>query len=30
MSVMHIIMMDKNISNANKTTLMKDIEKVDV
>lgn len=29
MSTMHIIMMDKNISNANKTTLMKDIEKVD-
>lgn len=28
MSTMHIIMMDKNISNANKTTLMKDIEKV--
>ena len=28
-STMHIIMMDKNISNANKTTLMKDIEKVD-
>lgn len=29
MSTMHIIMMDKNISNANRTTLMKDIEKVD-
>ena len=29
MSTMHIIMMDKNISNADKTTLMKDIEKVD-
>lgn len=29
MSTMHIIMMDKNISNANKTTLMKEIEKVD-
>lgn len=29
MSTMHIIMIDKNISNANKTTLMKDIEKVD-
>ena len=29
MSTMHIIMMDKNISNANKTTLMKDIEQVD-
>ena len=29
MSTMHIIMMDKNISNANKTTLMNDIEKVD-
>lgn len=29
MSTMHIIMMDKNISNANKTTLMKDIEKVE-
>lgn len=29
MSTMHIIMMDKNIFNANKTTLMKDIEKVD-
>lgn len=29
MSTMHIIMMDKNISNANKTTLMKAIEKVD-
>ena len=29
MSTMHIIMMDKNISTANKTTLMKDIEKVD-
>lgn len=29
MSTMHIVMMDKNISNANKTTLMKDIEKVD-
>lgn len=29
MSTMHIIMMDKNISNANKTTMMKDIEKVD-
>lgn len=29
MSTMHIIRMDKNISNANKTTLMKDIEKVD-
>ena len=29
MRTMHIIMMDKNISNANRTTLMKDIEKVD-
>ena len=29
MSTMHIIMMDKNMSNANRTTLMKDIEKVD-
>lgn len=29
MSTMHIIMMDKNISNANRTTLMKNIEKVD-
>lgn len=29
MSTMHVIMMDKNISNANRTTLMKDIEKVD-
>ena len=29
MSTMNIIMMDKNISNANRTTLMKDIEKVD-
>ena len=29
MSTMHFIMMDKNISNANRTTLMKDIEKVD-
>lgn len=29
MSTMHIIMMDKNISNSNKNTLMKDIENVD-